>query len=202
MPYEYIPEDVTAALRGDYNLGLFLHVGTDPALRVAFGYSSIPIGIESVDPDGAVYTAVGQLQDVPELEVLLNGIADEVSFTLGGLRPEHTAHILADAPPVIGAPVYLGMSPLDERWQPKSRIVALWTGIGDYIVEEQPPQKDLGAPLVRSITLVTQGGEMARSKQSLLTYTNEAQKRISADDRFCERTPRYFQSQTIPWPRY
>ncbi len=201
MPYEYIPTEVTDALRGSYNLALFFRVGTVSPLRLAFGFSDMPIGIESIDTEGSVYRAAGQLQELPELEVLLNGIADEVSFTIGGLSDEHASLIVVSAPPVVGVPVHIGFAPLDERWQPISQIVPIWTGIGDYLIDDMQMGEDVNAPAMRSITLACMSGESARTKQSLKTYTDAAQRQVSPDDDFCARVAKYVQRYMPDWPR-
>jgi len=202
MAYEYIPEDVSAAMRGDYKGALFFRVGTENPLRLTFGFSDIPIGIESVDSDGSIYRAAGQLQELPELEVLFNGMAEEVSFTLSGLREDHANLIVASAPPVVGVPAHLGFAPLNERYQPISQIWPVWTGVGDYLIDEFAPAEDLRSPSIRSITLVCMSGESARTKQSLKTYTDAAQRSVSSDDRYCERVARYVQRYMPDWPRY
>lgn len=202
MAYEYIPTDVTEALRGDYKAALFFRVGFENPLRLAFGFSDIPLGIESIDPNGVVYKAAGQLQDLPEIEVLFNGMAEEVSFTISGLSPEHGNLIIESAPPVVGAPAHLGFAPLDERYQPLSQIVSKWTGIADYLIDDYSPGEDIRSPPVRSITLVCMSGESARTKQSLKTYTDAAQRTISSDDKFCERVAKYVQRYMPDWPRY
>jgi len=200
--YEYIPSDVTAALRQSYNIGVFFRLALATPICLVFGFNDVPIKVPTIDVDGTVYRAGGLLQDIPELQTLLNGEADEVQFSLNGVSPEIAAQLLDDAPPVNGADIIMGFAPYDDRYQPVSDIVPMWRGIADIWQEEMPVQTDFTKPSLRNITLATLGGEYSRSGQSLLTFTDLYQQALSPGDRFCERPPRYYQQQIISWPRY
>ncbi len=205
MPFDsfsYIPPAITDAMRQSYNIGIFFRLEIETPVCLVLGFNDVPIKVPTVDVDGTIYRAAGLLQDVPQLQVLLNGEAEDVQFSLNGVSPEFAGQLYDAAPPVGGADIIMGFCPYDERYQPIADIVPMWRGIADFWSEEMPPQTDLTKPSFRNITLAASGGETARYGQALLTFTDLYQQVISPGDRFCERPPRYYQQQIISWPRY
>ncbi len=74
-------------MRGSHQLGLFLRIDTDPGLHIYFGVNDIPLGFDSIDPDGTVYLGGGRLIGIPSLEILVNGTSAAVDFTISGIDP-------------------------------------------------------------------------------------------------------------------
>ena len=198
----YLPDAWCAAWRGTrYNLGLFFRLETDPALHLWFGIAPITAAIPNLDVSGTVYMGAGVLLDIPNaLEVLLNGANDRVDWTLSGIDPDLTANLTANAPSVVGKLATLAIAPMDERWQLAAAPQALWHGSADFWAEAQPIQADPTKSRTRTLTLATTTGVSSRALPDFSTWTDRVQKLISATDRFCERTPRYFQGQSIRWP--
>lgn len=197
----YVPENVVAALRGDIRLGVFFRLGTTPPLHLAFGVNDVPITIPSVDPEGTVYLGGGAFLNVPDLEVLINGLADKVTFQLNGLTPSQVTDLLTTAPPVLGARATVGIAPLDERYQPLCQIVPLWTGTADYVAEEMKPQADPTKNRTMSIMLTCMTGDTTRSAPNLTSYADAIQKARFPTDRFFERVVRYIPGLLVAWPR-
>ena len=198
----YVDDATIAAFRGNFNLGIFFRLGTDPALRLAFGVNDVPIVIPSLDPPGTVYRGCGALLGIPDLETLINSLADTVSFTLDGLDPQAVAFMFDSAPEVLGASVTVGIAPLDARWQPLSPIVPLWTGTADFVAEDLKVETDPTKPQTQSITLTASTGDQSRQFQNLLTYSDLTQKTLHPGDQFCSRTVRYTQTSLVTWPRF
>lgn len=203
----YVDATTLAYLKDSLNLGVFLRLATDPALHLTLGVNDMPIGIESIDSAGTVYRGAGVLQNIPELEMLINGIADTVRFTVSGVDDTFAARLDADAPDLLGSRIHVGFAPLDDDYQPLTNIIPIWLGWADFWSAQQEPAIDHTQPAVNSITLVAKSGTHARSKQNLSTYTDQAQRQIypvsgQNDDRFCERVARYFQGYIVSWPRY
>jgi hypothetical protein len=198
----YIDDATIVALRGNVNLAIFFRVGADPVLHLCLGVNDIPAGIPVLDPDGTVYTGAGQLLSIPDLESLINGIADKVSFSVSGVAQAFSEFFIENAPPVLGALCTVGLAVLDERYQIVGSIVSLWEGMADYWAMEQQPQSDVTKPLMRTIALVCSSGYSARGFARLETYTSQAQKLKYPTDDFCNNVPRYYQGQVVSWPRY
>jgi hypothetical protein len=200
--HAYIPPAVSFAMRESYNIGIFFRLALTTPICLVLGFNDVPIKVPSIDVDGTVYRSAGLLQDLPELQTLLNGEADEVQFSLNGVAPEFADQLYEEAPPAAGADIIVGFAPYDDRYQPITDIVPMWRGVADFWQMERPVQTDFTKPAIRNITLAALGGESSRSGQSLLTFTDLYQQQISPGDRFCERPPRYYQQQIISWPRY
>lgn len=198
----YVSAEMASAFRNSGNRALFFRLGTDPALHLTVGFNDLPIGMETIDPEGTVYRGAGLLQTIPEFEVLINGIADEVAFGFSGVSQEFLSKLYADAPPVLGAVAKIGVAPLDDRYQPMSAILPLWTGTADFWGFQQEVEPDDEKALKRTIKLVTIGGESSRSGQTLATYENVQQQLLHPGDRFCDRVSRYVQTFVVSWPRF
>lgn len=196
---------VAASFRGSHNLGIFFRLGTDPALHLWFGVNDVPIGIPSLDPEGTVYLGGGRFIAVPELEVLINGQAGRVEFTLSSAVPEFASFLLdldTDAPPVQGAPVHVGIAALDDRWQPKTPAIPLWRGEADYWSVRQDPVPDAASMPMRTLALSVGTGNTARKRPRRIAWTHAMQQSISATDRFCDRVSRYTRQYVVTWPRF
>jgi hypothetical protein len=198
----YVPDATVAALKGNYNLGIFFRLGTTPALHLAFGVNDVPITVPVLDSVGTIYQGAGRFLDIPTLEVLINGIADKVTFSLYGIDPSVAALVLDSTPEVLGALVTIGIAPLDARWQPLSQIIGLWSGTADFIAEEMKPESDPTKSRVQSIMLTTSSGDTSRALPNLITYSDATQKTLYPTDRFFERTVRYIQGYLVSWPRF
>lgn len=198
----YFPDSAITAFKGDYNLGVFIRVGLASPLRLAFGVNDVAITVPVVDPGGTVYLGAGIFLDIPQLEILLNGLADKVSFSLSGISPEVANELLDSTTEVLGAPVMVGLAPLDAQWQPLSQIVPMWTGTADYMSCQMQAERDPGKSRVYSVTLMTVAGDTSRSSADLTTYSDQTQKRLYPTDRFFERVKNYFLGITVTWPRY
>jgi hypothetical protein len=197
----YFPDATIAALRDLANLGVFFRLGTDPPLRLSFSVNDYPIELPGDEP-GAVYFGAGRLINIPDLEALVNGIADTVSFTISGLDPQATALMLDSAPEVLGAPISIGIAPLNARWQPATPVGLIWSGTADLVSESMQFETDMTKNRTQSLTLTASTGDQSRQFQNLSTYSDATQKTLSPGDNFCSRVVRYTQTQIISWPRF
>lgn len=197
----WIPDNVIEAFRGSHQLGLFLRIDTDPALHMWFGVNDIPAGFDSIDPDGTVYLGGGRLLGVPTLEVLVNGTADSVEFTLSGIDPSTASRTLDNLPVLRGAAVQMGLTALDDYYQPMSAIVPVWSGTASHVSESsQAAQSDQSITLTLSLAVVS--GEATRSRAARSLWSAPHQKAISPGDRFCDGTARLARGVQPAWPNF
>lgn len=195
----YVPDNVVEALRGSHQLGLFLRIDTDPALHIWFGVNDVPIGFDSIDPDGTVYLGGGRLIGLPSLEVLVNGTSDAVDFTISGVDPATGAKMLDSIPPVRGKKVQIGLTTLDQYHQPMSKIIPIWTGVASHPKETGSyGQGDAGATMALSLAVVS--GENTRSRPSRALWSDAMQRSLYPTDAFCDGVARLARGIQPKWP--
>jgi hypothetical protein len=197
----YVPDAIIDRMRRSHKLGIFLHLATSPALRIWFGIHNIPAGFESVDGDGSVYQGGGMLVGVPLLEVLVNGASDNVDFTLSGLNPGLASTTLQTIPPVRGAALYMGITTLDDYYQPMSKIIPIWRGIASHISSSRPTVQGAVSPTT-ALSLSVVAGEATRSRPAYTLWSSAQQKILSPTDLFCDGTSRLARGVQPVWPNY
>lgn len=198
---DYVSQIIVDEMRRSHRLGIFLHLATATALRIWFGIHSVPAGFESIDGDGTVYQGGGMLIGVPLLEVLVNGASDSVDFTLSGLNPSLSTTTLQSIPPVRGAALHMGLTTLDEYWQPMSRIIPIWRGIASHVSESRPTVQGAVSPTT-ALSLSVVAGEATRSRPAYTLWSSAQQKMLSQTDLFCDGTSRLARGVQPVWPNY
>lgn len=185
----WVPDHIIEELRGSHQLGIFLNIQTDPALHMWFGVNDIPAQIDGIDADGTVYFGGGRLSGIPSLEVLVNGSADSVEFTMSGIDPASGSSLIESLPAVRGAPVFLGMTTLDEYFQPMSDIIPIWNGSASHLAETVGSVNGV-SDRTMNLTLLVTSGEDTRSRPSRSLWSDAHQKAVSPTDDFCKGTAR------------
>ena len=197
----WVPNNIISEMKGSHLLGIFLRVETSPALHVWFGINDIPAGFDSLDGDGTVYLGAGRLIGVPTLEVLVNGQADSVDFTLSGIDPDTAAKLLDSIPAVRGARCYIGITTLDEYYQPMSNIIPIWWGTASHVGERSEiVTTNKNQPIVLSLSVAT--GESTRSRPARAEWNDIMQREISPDDGLCKQISRLARGVAPIWPNY
>lgn len=195
---DFFPANIIEEMRGSHQLGIFMRVATEPALHMWFGINDIPARIDSVDPDGTIYLGGGKLIGVPTLEILVNGTADSVEFTLSGLDPITGSKTLDSLPPVRGVEVQVGFTTLDQYYQPMSSIIPVWTGVASHTAE-QSPARAAGEKATLNLSLAVVSGEATRSRAARTFWSSAHQKAISPTDKFCDNTARIARGVQPTW---
>lgn len=198
---EYVPQEVCDAMRGSHQLGLFWRLDTDPALHIWMGVNDIPAGFDSIDEDGTVYLGGGRLMNVPSLEVLINGQADDVEFGISGIDPKTAQKVIDEMPDVRGKEVHVGITVLDKYYQPMSAIIPLWMGVASHPTESMPPVTGTD-PRTMSLTLAVVSGNSTRSRPALVVWSAPHQKALYPTDKFCDGTARLARGVAPAWPNY
>lgn len=194
----YVPDNIIEAMRGSHQPALFVRLDTDPPLHLRLGGHDIPMGIDSVDPEGAVYLGC-RLQGIPSLEILINGMADSVEFSLSGIDPETAADMAASLPPVRGAAVQVGTTTLDQYYQPMSSIVWLWHGAASHRRRASPPAKSNQSRTVQ-LGLVVASGENGRSRGTQVLWSHAHQQAEYPGDDFFKNMQRMARGVQAVWP--
>lgn len=198
-----VPDNVIEALRGSHRLGIFFYLDTAPEpMRLWLGINDIPAGIDSVDPDtNQRYVGGGVLQDIPNLEAVINGVADRADFTLSGLDPAEVARTDLDAIDVRGKDFYVGITTLDDDHQPMSSIIPLITGRASYQTEHMPPVGPED-PITVTRGISVGFGITTRDRQSQALWSSVHHRAAHPDDAFCDGTSRLERGVSPSWPRF
>jgi hypothetical protein len=197
----WIPDDVLEDLAGSHFLAIFMRIDTVPPIRIWAGLNDVPAGIESKDPSGAVYLGAGRLMNVPELDVLINGIADRVMFMLPGIDPTDALKIDFDTLDIRGASVDVGITTLDEYYQPRSRIIPLWPGFASFVTEDSPPPAP-GEKRSVTLSLSAGSGVVTRDRNSAVLWSPAHHRALFPTDAFCDGTARLARGVAPAWPRF
>ena len=197
-----VPSNVIDALRESHQLGIFLRLATSPVTRVWLGVNDIPSGIVSVDPTSfETYYGGGRLNDIPNLEAVINGVADRAEFRLSGIDPDTAAEIDIGALDVRGKAFHVGITTLDDNFQPMSQIIPLITGRASFVTETSPP---VTGQQNRVVTLgISVGfGVTTRTRQSQVLWSPPHHKAFYPTDLFCDGTARLERGASPVWPRF
>lgn len=200
----YVSAANALAFRDDCNLGIFWRLDlqdTDGPLRYWAGLAPVKAGIASIDGTDSVYIGAGQLVNIPELDILINGIAERVEFTLSGISDDATAQLGASPPEVTGALCHVGLAALDARWQPTTDIIPLWQGTADFWSIMQEPAKGVQAA-VRTLRLSVASGDTGRSRPRRVSYSDAQQKSSHPTDKICDRVGIYARGYQVAFPRF
>lgn len=198
---EYVPAAVIEAMRGSHILGIFLRINTNPALHIWMGVNDIPVGFDSIDGDGTVYLGGGRLVQVPTLEVLINGQADSVEFGISGIDPATAHRVIDQLPDVRGCDVHIGITTLDQYYQPMSAIIPLWLGTASHTVDGIQPVTGIEARTM-NLSLAVLSGNGTRSRPALSMWSSSHQKALYPTDKFCDGTARLARGVAPAWPNY
>ncbi|MFN4296808.1 MAG: hypothetical protein ACK4FB_08190 [Brevundimonas sp.] len=149
---------------------------------------------DELDPEGATFTGIGIVGEVPALRQLIGGTAERVTFSLDGLTDALLSLADEGAATVKGAAVNVGIVFFDGEWQDVAPVAWPWCGTADV----PSVQKD---GLIRGVSLSVGSALFLDRTRAVFTYlTDQDQRRRSATDRFCERTAIYNIESTIKFP--
>lgn len=198
---EYVPQAVRDRMRMGSLLGLFVRIDTDPSLHIWFGTYDILARFDSIDPAGTVYLGGGKLIGIPALEVMMMGASDVVDFTLSGVDAATGARLIDSIPPVRGAAVHVGLTTLDDYYQPMTDIIPFWEGTAARLTETMPPVSgDQPMTLNLALSIVTGDNTRSRSSRALWSHVQH-QAKFPTDD-FCKGTARLARGVQPVFPNF
>ena len=198
---EYVPASVIDAMSASHVLAIFFRLDTDPALHIWMGINDIPSGFDSMDEDGTVYLGGGRLLNVPTLEVLVNGQSDSVEFGIAGIDPATAQKLVDTMPPLRGKDVRIGLTTLDDHYQPTASPVAIWGGTASHMTETSETVTGT-ENATTALSLATISGNNTRSRPSASLWSSVHQKALHPTDKFCDGTARLARGVAPAWPSY
>lgn len=182
---------------------VLLRVATSPVIRISSCVSDFPIPADLIeDGEDAIYTGWGELLDLPKFNMLINGLAEKVEFTVSATMAtgELAALASSEAADIRGAAVNVGWCAMDEDWQRISPVAWPWDGEAHSLKVNRAPAAADTPGVVQSITLPVASLLSGRKRPSPSYWTDPDQKRRSPTDRFCDRVKTYEVGTTRVWP--
>lgn len=189
---------------GSTRPAFFMRIASDPILRLWAGvgdFDQVPVdNVE--DEEGAVWSGLGELIGIPELEDLINGAASRIEFSLAGIMV--TGQMVTDssefAEQLRSARANIGLMLLGSDLQPVPSSGMHW--LGEYYADVLSVAADKsGEQEVRSITLSVGSLLTGRRRPQNSYWTDPDQKRRHPTDRGCEQVAALNERVTINWPR-
>jgi len=178
------------------NRGVFFRLATPDPVRVWTGRPPIRLEANDLDPTPQIYTGVGSVAGLPELDRLINGEARRVDIVLSGLT-KNVVDIIDSEFADLGAEgiqARFGHRRYDRLWRPTSAVRWIWDGILDEVVLEVTPEE--GGQLW-SVTLSMSTAQVDRRRAALKFWTPQ---RATAGDRGFDNIPGYTEGTTRIWP--
>ena len=200
---DYIPQEHSKYFGPSMRLGVFWRLDTSPdPIRLWMGVYDVKAGISAIDATGSTYLGAGRLMSVPDLEQLVNGVADRVEFYLSGADAGTFNSLLTSMPVIKGKRCHVGVAPMDERYQLLTPIIPIWTGIADFWIAEEKPVADPTKNIVRTVAISVGSGSTNRSRNKVLSWTDAEHRVNNPTDGFFSRVARYTNTYMVTWPRF
>jgi hypothetical protein len=111
------------------------------------------------------------------------------------------ALIDVDALDVRGKPVHIGVTCLDQDYQPVSDIIPLFEGTASFIDQRSAPVVG-SSPFSVALALSVGTGMLTRTYPSGSLWSDAQQQALFPGDRGCENTARLARGAYPPWPRF
>lgn len=199
----FMTEEEATRLMGTVRLGVFVFVDIAPEpLRLWFGVGDFELDADAIDTVGGVYSGLGELNDLPALSQLINGVFERIELSMSGVSAQALALADEDAESVVGAGTHFAILGLDGDWQPTSAAKWLWEGGADTprFSWDTSASPEGEVTHTRTIALSVGTAMTGRKRPPWRNFTGVEQRRISADDAFCDRVGLYSRGSTRKWP--
>ncbi len=197
----YVSEELLAEFRKSRVIGIFLRIGSTPPLHMWFGVNDVKAGILVKDPDGTIYLGGGRFTKVPEFEVLINGIAERIDFSLSADEQAILDVINhEDFPDLKGAEVDLGVCGIDQYYQIVGHILPLWNGKISFFYERSEGVNAQEVPQ-RMIGISVGAGNVARKRGAAATWSAAIHRLLHPTDAFFDNMARLARGVQPAWPR-
>ncbi|MFZ2869917.1 hypothetical protein [Zavarzinia sp.] len=205
----YIDETMAAALADPSGrLGIFFRCQGDTnatSLRLWSGIQSRAGEMRS----GAVviaareeYMGLAALLEAPDIDHIIDGTADDVSFRLAGVPSTVEGALASGGIKVRGRRVNLGLMSFDRAWQAVTPIIPIAQYTASHLSRSSNPGEAPDAPNTVALTLVCKLGDTSRSRGQPVHWVPNQWKAQHEGSTFTDRTPRYQRGATVTWPTF
>lgn len=163
-----------------YRESYVFRIETDTPAMLWTGHGDLLLPADGLVLDEpALALGGGGLIDVPDLEQLINGVAQRLEITLSGVNDAALVYAQEEAAQVPGAPVWIGRVEFDEEWQTAS-VEWEWQGEGRGLFVNRTD----GDPPTRHVVLKVASGDTTRSRAPVSFFTDADQRRKHPTDAF------------------
>lgn len=180
---------------------VFLRIGTDPVARAWSGVGGFTLPPDAVETEGGRYLGCGWMQNLPAIEVLLNGAAESVTFNVSGVD-DRTVALVDGANGVRGVPAHLGVMFYGPRWK---RTPVQWFRrwrvdmVGSREIAVSSDGMDAEA-VSMSVSLTLGSERTSRRVGQPALWTHAEQQRLHPGDNSMSLVGRLSADATRPWP--
>lgn len=132
------------SLADNANRGVFLRLALEPEpVRAWTGRGPIRLAANDLDPEAAIYSGVGEVQGIPELDRLFQGEARRVNLVLSGVVPQAVEIIDSAFADMThdGVQARFGHMRYDRLWRPLHAVRWVWDGLLDEVGIEMEPEE-------------------------------------------------------------
>lgn len=165
-----------------YRHSYVFRLASDPVFYAWTGHGLLvtPPG-DDFDPSGATWLGAAHIISVPDLKVLINGMADRLDLQVSGVSAEALRLAQEDRATIQNAQALIGRISFDTDWQLSGGVTWLWRGFSDVITVASQ-HSDNGRQ--RNISLSIRTGDTSRANPQPLFFTDADQRKRSPDDDF------------------
>lgn len=162
-----------------YRESYLFRIATEEPALFWTGHGELLLPADDILPEPSVALGAGNLVNIPDLEQLINGVAQRLEIQLSGVSPETLALAQEEAAQVPGAAVHIGRIKFDDDWQQAEPVEWEWEGEGRNLSVGSEDGED---GKVRTLTLRVAAGDTTRSRSPLAFFTDADQRRDFPDD--------------------
>lgn len=148
------------------------------------------------------YLGLGTLLDAPDIEHIIDGTADDVSFRLSAISRDLEDYVSSNAVKVRGRRVNLGLMAFDSAWQPATPIIPIAQYSASHLTVSSSPGDGPASPNTLTLTLTCKVGDTSRSRGQPVHWVPNQWKAQHEGSTFTDRTPRYQRGATVTWPTF
>ena len=160
------------------------------------GHGDLLVPADIVVPEPSIALGGGDLLNIPDLEQLINGVAQRVEFMLSGVSVRTVAFATEEAPGVPGARVDIGRMDFGPDWQQIAPVE--WEFSGEARKLSVDSQGSDGGR-TRTLTLTVAAGDTLRSRAPVAFFTDADQRRRSPTDSFFSHVAGINQGTSRRW---
>lgn len=178
---------------------VFVRIDTAEPIRIWTGSYFYDLPADAVETTGGLYAPLG-LEELPVIDMLVQGQAGEYTFTVSGL-PEATMEGVQIPPDLAGAKVSLGELKFDDAWQPTGAVDWFKTLEAETVgYSDRNDGDDVDSPRMVQLGFTVSSSETDRRGAPNLHWSEIEQREIAPTDRAFDYVNRYSSGSRRQFP--